>query len=234
MAENTSQQDFSKFHTMPVEEWESTGGRPYIKYLEKAQARREVDKLSSEEKNDLARLNAFKQGKDGPEEENYEYDEGVIDWTRINEPTKVVFYLAWPRFMLSKTNQNIQGYVKSKFKTKSELGIAKEARKKLEAMSPKEEKDSEKKEDSVINQETEEHENKEEGKKVSLWVRFGRYCKDANEKDALHRLAILNSRDLEDEEQEKKSPQKLQEQGIKNADAQVKESSEDEKEILDT
>ena len=47
MAENTTNKDFTKFHSLPVEEWESTiGGKDYEKYLEKAEKRQEIEKLS--------------------------------------------------------------------------------------------------------------------------------------------------------------------------------------------
>lgn len=220
MAEETKNQAFIKFHSMPVEEWKSTtGGKDYIKYLEKAETRKEENKLSSEEKNDLARLNAYKQGKDGPnEEETYEYDESNIDWSRINEATKVVFYLVWPRFMLSKRNQDTQGYVKTQWKSKGELGIAKEARKKLEAITGANDKQNQNEQDSEEKQENEEIERKEDGKKPSLWVRFARYAKKSNGKSDLYDLAVLNSEELANEGHEKKQSNPTQVQTQKKDD----------------
>ena len=220
MAEEAKKQDFIKFHTMPVEEWESTtGGKDYIKYLEKAEARNEVNKLSSEEKNDLARLTAYKQGKNGPDdEEAYDYDESSIDWSRINEPTKVVFYLVWPSFMLSNPNKNIQGYVKTQWKSKGELGIAKEARKKLEAITGANDKQNQNEQDSEEKQENEEIERKEDGKKPTLWVRFARYAKKSNGKSDLYDLAVLNSEELANEGHEKKQSNPTQVQTQKKDD----------------
>lgn len=201
MAENTTNKDFTKFHSLPVEEWESTiGGKDYEKYLEKAEKRQEIEKLSLDEKHDLDRLKAYKKGSD-EKEESYDYDEGSIDWKEIDQPMKVVFYLSCFRIMLSKAKQNIQGFVKSKWKTMSELGIAKYARKKLDLIDKKDEKqnDTENKQDMDAAQQ-------EPKEKQSLWIRFGRYCKECNDKEVRHYIGVYDNRERESEDKlDKKS-----------------------------
>lgn len=207
MAENTTNKDFTKFHSMPVEEWGSiTGGKDYIKYLEKAEKRREEDKLSFEEKHDLDRLNAYKEKGSDEKEESYEYDEGDIDWKELDQPMKVVFYLSWPRIMLSEYRQNIQGFVKSKWKEMSEHGIVKYARKKLDLIAKKEESQNEETE-SKQDVDTEQQEQQE---KPTLWIRVAKFARKGNEKLDGYHNSVSNNREIEGKDKYTKKFQKLE------------------------
>lgn len=164
MAEN--KKDFSRFHTMPVEEWRTRGGEDYIRYLKKSKTNNV--KLEEEEKRDLARLEEYE--KSAPSEE-LNFDESAIDWERLKTPYDVAFYLCFPPFLLSNANKNIQNYVLSEYKKKSISIIAKEANEKLGKGKTGDKKGENK---GSENSQSKEEENKQD-KKPTLWVRLGKF-----------------------------------------------------------
>lgn len=166
--------DFSQFHNMPVEEWSShVGGSDYKSYLRSGKLSGSLD---SDEKKDYDRLVEYE--KSSPDKESEEsYDESAIDWTRLETPYDVAFYLSYPSWILSKQNRNIQGYVKEQYKKKSMSEIAKEARKKL---GKEESKATDKSQNKNENEDEQDKKPEEPPKKRTLWVRFVDFVRKSN------------------------------------------------------
>lgn len=169
--------DFSQFHKIPVEDWSSySGGSDYKSYLKKAKLE---GTLRGDEKEDYDKLVAYEKGNLEKENETT-YDESRIDWSRIETPYDVAFYLSYPSWILSEPNRNIQNFVKEQYKKKSISQIASEARKKLG-------KEDNKATDKTNNEkEGNKDQNKEEpNKKKTLWVRFVDFVRKSNNTDDL-------------------------------------------------
>lgn len=122
-----------KFHTIPVEEWDSyDGGMDYKKFLKSTNK----EELSYDQKDDLKRLEEYEQGL-GKEDEarSFNFEEEKVDYSRANSLYKLAFLLSLenePDFFLSEMNLNTRNWVITMHKTKKMSEIVDIAKEKAE------------------------------------------------------------------------------------------------------
>lgn len=183
-----------KFHTIPVEEWDShDGGIDYKKFLKSTNK----EELSYDQKDDLKRLEEYEHGLGNEDEaRSFNFEEEEVDYSRANNLYKLAFLLSLenePDFFLSSKNLNTRNWVITMHKTKkmSEIvDIAKEKAEKQLAAQEDANKKTEKADDGSEKQE------EAPKKKKGLFAIIVEKAKGANGKDAER---LLNNRESVEE-----------------------------------